>query len=81
MTEFIAALFLVTMTAGIAVLLEINHRRTDGLPRAPFGVDLEGDTDLLRLRHDLDAGRTTRSSGRVGRHAGSGHHGHRARSA
>jgi hypothetical protein len=61
MTEFIAALFLVTMTAGIAVLLEINHRRTDGLPRAPFGVDLEGDADLLRLRHDLDSGRSRAS--------------------
>lgn len=78
MTEFIAALFLVTMTAGIAVLLEVNHRRTDGLPRAPFGSDVEGDSDLWRLRHDLDAAPSTRFSGR---HARFGHHGHRTRAA
>ena len=52
MTEFIAATFLVFMTAGLAVLLERNHRRTADLPRAPFGADLESDIDLARVRHD-----------------------------
>jgi hypothetical protein len=57
MTEFIAASFLVFMIAGIAVLLERNHRRTAGLPRLPFGADLEGDADLWRVRHDMDVAR------------------------
>lgn len=59
MTEYLAAMFLLFTIAGIAVLLERNHRKTGDLPRAPFGVDLEADADLARLRHDLDVARRT----------------------
>jgi hypothetical protein len=40
--------------------MERTNRRTAGLPRAPFGADLEGDVDLLRMQHDLDVGRRGR---------------------
>jgi len=81
MTEFIAATFLVFMTAGLAVLLERNHRRTADLPRAPFGVDLESDIDLARIRHDMDVARPSRPAvgGRSSRPHD--HHAHRPRAA
>ena len=53
MTTYIAALVFLFLIAGIWVLLERNHHRTAGLPRAPFGSDAEGDSDLWRVRHDL----------------------------
>jgi hypothetical protein len=54
MTTFIAASFLTFLLVGTWLLLEQNFRRTAGLPRAPFGVDADADTDLRRVRHDLD---------------------------
>jgi hypothetical protein len=57
MNDVLAVLFLVLITSGVAVLLQRNHRRTAGLPRLPYGLDLERDTDLWRLRHDLDVAR------------------------
>ncbi len=64
METFIAASVLLFIVAGIVALLERNHRRTAGLPRAPFGADVEGDADLWRIRHDLDFAQSARSSGR-----------------
>ena len=52
-----AAFILIAMIAGIAALLERNNRRNAGQPRTPVGSDLEGDSDLWRLRHDLDVAR------------------------
>jgi hypothetical protein len=60
MTTFIAASFLTFMLVGIWMLLEHNFRRTAGLPRAPFGVDADADTDLRRVQHDLDVTRHPR---------------------
>ena len=60
MSPFIAAAVLFLLVAAVSVLLERTHRRTAGLPRAPFGADLEGDVDLQRVRHDLDVSRPTR---------------------
>jgi hypothetical protein len=54
MTDLIAASVLVFLFVGIWMLLERNHRRTAGLPRAPFGTDADRDIDLWRVRHDLD---------------------------
>lgn len=68
METFIAATALLFIVGGVMVLLERNHRRTAGLPRAPFGADLEGDADLWRVQHDLDVARRARSD--VRRHAG-----------
>jgi uncharacterized membrane protein len=54
METFIAASVLLFIVAGIAALLERNHRRTSDVPRLPFGADASGDMDLWRVRHDLD---------------------------
>jgi hypothetical protein len=62
MNTFIAASVLLIIIVGIAALLERNHRRTAGLPRAPFGSDLEGDVDFWRVQHDLDVARSVRPS-------------------
>jgi hypothetical protein len=66
METLTAASILLFIVVGIVALLERNHRRTAGLPRAPFGADVEGDADLWRVRHDLDFARSTgrRDSGR-----------------
>jgi hypothetical protein len=47
MTDFVAAfaLFLV-LFGGVWVLLERPLRRTSHLPRLPFGVDAERDSNL-----------------------------------
>ncbi len=55
-----AVVAVVTMSLvliGLVVALEHNHRRTAGLPRAPFGSDAE-DADLARIRRDLAQART-----------------------
>ena len=54
MTTFTALSFLALLLVGTWLLLEHNFRRTAGLPRAPFGVDVDSDTDLRRVQHDLD---------------------------
>jgi hypothetical protein len=56
MTLF-AASVLVSMIVGIAALLERNDRRNTAAPRVPFGADVSRDTDLWRIRHDLDVAR------------------------
>jgi hypothetical protein len=56
MTIF-AALILVTMIAGIAALLERNSRHNAGQPNVPFGADVDRESDLWRVRHDLDVAR------------------------
>ena len=38
---------------ALVVALGPHHRRTLGLPRAPFGADLESDRDLERILHDV----------------------------
>jgi len=60
MSEFMAAAFLTFLFVGIWLLLEHNSRRTAGLPRAPFGADADRDTDLNRIRHDVDVTRQAR---------------------
>jgi hypothetical protein len=64
METFIAATVLLFLLAGVGVLLERNHRRTSDLPRAPFGADLEGESDLWRVQHDLDVARRARPTTR-----------------
>jgi hypothetical protein len=54
MTSFLAATVLLLLLAGIWVLLERTHRRTAGMPRAPFGADPRRESDLWRVWHDLD---------------------------
>lgn len=54
MTSFLAATVLLLLLAGIWVLLERTHRRTAGMPRAPFGADTRREADLWRVWHDLD---------------------------
>ena len=54
MTYFAAFVFL-SLLAGIWVLLERNHRRTSRMPHEPYGARAERDSDLSRVRHDLDA--------------------------
>jgi hypothetical protein len=56
MTIF-AALILIAMIAGIAALLERNNRHNAGLPGLPFGSELDRESDLWRVRHDLDVAR------------------------
>jgi hypothetical protein len=56
MTIF-AALVVLTMIAGIAVLLERNNRHNAGQPGLPFGSELDREADLWRVRHDLDVAR------------------------
>jgi hypothetical protein len=41
MTIFLAAALFLLVMLGVGVLLEQSLRRTAGLPRAPFGADLE----------------------------------------
>ncbi len=60
MTSFLAATFLLIIFVGVWALLERNHRRTAGLPRLPLGADADRDADFWRVRHDLDATRSTR---------------------
>lgn len=57
MTSFIAFALLISLLAAVTVLMERTNRRTAGLPRAPFGADIEGNADLQRVLHDLDAHR------------------------
>ena len=57
MNTFAAFVVLSVIVVAVWALLERNHRRTAGLPRAPFGADLEHDADLQRLLHDLDGAR------------------------
>ena len=50
-----AVMALVTMSLvliGLVVALDHNHRRTAGLPHAPYGADVE-DADLARIRCEL----------------------------
>ena len=56
MTIF-AAIVLIAMIAGIAALLERNARHNAGQPGLPFGSEVERESDLWRLRHDLDVAR------------------------
>jgi hypothetical protein len=56
MTIF-AALVLTAMIAGIAALLERNNRHNAGQPTMPFGADVDRESDLWRVRHDLDVAR------------------------
>lgn len=60
MNSFIAATVLLFLFVALSVLLERNHRRTAGLPRAPFGTDAGRDADLGRIWHDLDVTRQSR---------------------
>lgn len=46
-------LFFLLLLALLVVALEPGHRRTFGLPRAPFGADARPDHDLDRVLHDL----------------------------
>jgi hypothetical protein len=57
MTSYFAAFVFLFLLAGIWVLLERNHHRTAGMPHPPYGADAEGDSDLWRVRHDLDVNR------------------------
>ena len=57
MTTFLAAMLLLFLLGGIWMLLEHNHHRSAGMPRAPFGADTARDADLWRVRHDLDVSR------------------------
>ncbi len=56
----IAAVTMALVLIGLVVLLEHNHRRTAGLPRAPFGADAEGDADLARIHRELGVARSRR---------------------
>lgn len=60
MSALIAATVLVLLFLVVVALLENTHRHTAGLPRAPFGADVEGEADLNRILHDLDAARGRR---------------------
>jgi len=60
MTTFLAATVLLLLLAGIWMLLERNHHRTDAVPHLPFGADTDRDMDLWRVRHDLDVSRPVR---------------------
>jgi hypothetical protein len=60
MTTFLAAWVLFLLLVGIAVLLERTHRRAGGMLRLPFGADVDGDSDLWRIWHDLDVTRAAR---------------------
>jgi hypothetical protein len=55
-SDMITVLLSILFVAAIVALLERNHRRTDGLPRAPFGTDAP-DRDLDRVVHDIHAAR------------------------
>jgi hypothetical protein len=46
-------IIVIALIALLAAALEPAHRRTHGLPRAPFGADAELDRDSARVRHDL----------------------------
>jgi len=48
-------IIVIALIALLAAALEPAHRRTHGLPRAPFGADAELDRDSARVRHDLSA--------------------------
>ena len=56
MTIF-AAFILISMIVGIAAALEHNNRHNAGQPSLPYGSDVERETDLWRVRHDLDVAR------------------------
>ena len=60
MSTYFALVVLIVIVGTVWSLLERTNRRTAGLPRAPFGADLEEDVDLLRMQHDLDVGRRGR---------------------
>jgi hypothetical protein len=62
-SDMITALLAIMTIAALVALLERNHRRTAGLPRAPFGADAP-DRDLDRVLHDA---RTVRSDSGDGR--------------
>ncbi len=48
-------IIVIALIALLAAALEPAHRRTHGLPRAPFGADADLDRDTARARHDLAA--------------------------
>jgi len=58
MDTAIVMLFLVGFVAWIGVTLEHTHRRTRRLSRMPFGVDLEGDRDIVRTLAEIEAVRS-----------------------
>ena len=58
MDTVIVMLFLVGLIAWIGVTLEHTHRRTRGLSRMPFGVDLKGDRDITRTQAEIEAVRS-----------------------
>ena len=53
MNTYLAIAVLIVIVGAVWTLLERTNRRTAGLPRAPFGADVEGDADLARVRHEL----------------------------
>ena len=57
MTTFTAIAVLFLLALAVAALLERTNRRTAGQPHAPYGGDGRADSDLRRVRHDLDAHR------------------------
>jgi hypothetical protein len=46
MTTFIVTIAMLGLFTVVGLLLERTQRRTAGLPRAPFGADLEGGREL-----------------------------------
>ena len=60
MNTYWAITVLLFLLVGIWALLERTHRRTAGMPRLPFGVDADLDSDFGRVRHDLDVSRDSR---------------------
>lgn len=56
-TDIVSTIGIVGVVAAfvgtLVVLMERTHRRTAGLPRAPFGADLEGDSDIRRTVDEL----------------------------
>ena len=63
MDTVIVMLFLVGFIAWIGVTLEHTHRRTLGLSRMPFGVDLGADRDIIRTLAEIEAVRSRSQGG------------------
>lgn len=53
---------LAAVLGTLVVLMERTHRRTQHLSRAPFGADLEDDSDIRRTQDEL---RAARAAGRT----------------
>jgi len=62
MDTVIAAVLFVAVVAALVIALELTHRRTWSLRRAPFGADAPGDRDIARMRAEIDARAAERSS-------------------